>query len=143
MSAKLAAPADEPRPRLSGAMRRRARPSLRPSRVPPGGSLAPSPAARGRLAADRAALRSRRIVSGDVGSKTTFASGDPGGSAGSRWPGHAEAAHPATPLRRIALEKTGESGAEVARFLRVTMSSVNRLAVSPEPPDSKKFPNAL
>ena len=45
--------------------------------------------------------------------------------------------------RRIALEKTGESGAEVARFLRVTMSSVNRLAVSPEPPDSKKFPNAL
>jgi hypothetical protein len=44
---------------------------------------------------------------------------------------------------RIALEKMGDSGAEVARFLRVTMSSVNRLAVSPEPPDSQKFLNAL
>jgi hypothetical protein len=45
--------------------------------------------------------------------------------------------------RRIALEKMGESGAEVVRFPGVTMSSVNRSAVSPEPPDPKKFINAL
>ena len=45
--------------------------------------------------------------------------------------------------RRIGLEKMGESGAEVARFLGGTMSAVNRSAVSPEPPDPKKFLNAL
>lgn len=45
--------------------------------------------------------------------------------------------------RRIALEKTGESGAQVAWFLGETMSSMNRSAVSPEPPDPKKFLNAL
>ena len=45
--------------------------------------------------------------------------------------------------RRIAREKMGESGAEVARSLGGTMSSVNRSAVSPEPLDPKKFLNAL
>ncbi len=44
---------------------------------------------------------------------------------------------------RIALEKMGDSGAEVARYLGGTMSSVNRSAVSPEPPAPKKFLNAL
>ena len=44
---------------------------------------------------------------------------------------------------RIALEKMGDSGAEVARFLGGTLSSVNRSAVSPEPLDPKKFLNAL
>jgi hypothetical protein len=44
---------------------------------------------------------------------------------------------------RIALKKMGDSGAEVARFFGVTTSSVNRPAVSPEPPDPSKFPNAL
>ncbi len=43
------------------------------------------------------------------------------------------------PFCRIALEKMGESGTEVARFLGGTMPSVNRSAVSPEPPDPKKF----
>ena len=37
----------------------------------------------------------------------------------------------------------GDSGAEVARFLGGTMSSVNRSAVSPEPPDPKKFRSVL
>jgi len=37
----------------------------------------------------------------------------------------------------------GDSGAEVARSLGGTMSSVNRSAVSPEPPDPQKFLNAL
>ncbi len=46
-------------------------------------------------------------------------------------------------LCRIALKKMGDSGAEVARFFGVTTSSVNRPAVSPEPPDPSKFPNAL
>lgn len=44
---------------------------------------------------------------------------------------------------RIALEKLGASGAKVARFLGVTLSSVNRSAVSPGPPDAKRVLNAL
>jgi hypothetical protein len=39
---------------LNSMMRRRAWPSLRSSRVTPGGSISPSPAAHGRLAADSA-----------------------------------------------------------------------------------------
>ncbi len=46
-------------------------------------------------------------VRGDVGSKTTFAFGDPGGSAGSRWPARAEASHSSTPLRRLSLNPLG------------------------------------
>ena len=45
--------------------------------------------------------------------------------------------------RRITLEKMGESGAEAARSLGGTMSWVNRSAVPPEPPDSKRFLNTL
>ena len=44
---------------------------------------------------------------------------------------------------RIAREKMGDSGAEVARSLGGTMSSVNRSAVPPELPDPNKFLNAL
>jgi hypothetical protein len=46
-------------------------------------------------------------VRGDVGSKTTIASGDPNGSAGSRWPARAEATHSSTPLRRLSLNPLG------------------------------------
>jgi hypothetical protein len=43
----------------------------------------------------------------------------------------------------VAVKGMGYSGAEVARFLGVTTSSVNRLAVSEEPPEYKKFMKAL
>jgi hypothetical protein len=40
---------------------------------------------------------------------------------------------------QIALGKMGNSGVEVARFLGVTTSAVNRLAVSEELPDLGKY----
>jgi putative transposase len=42
-------------------------------------------------------------------------------------------------LCQLAVGKMGYPGAEVARFLGVTTSSVNRLAVSEEPPDLRKY----
>ena len=44
---------------------------------------------------------------------------------------------------QIAVTHMGYSGAEVARFLGVTTSSVNRLAVSEELPEVRKYLNAL
>lgn len=44
---------------------------------------------------------------------------------------------------QVAVKGMGYSGAEVARFLGVTTSSVNRLAVSEELPESKRFLKAL
>jgi REP element-mobilizing transposase RayT len=44
---------------------------------------------------------------------------------------------------QVAVQGMGYSGAEVARFLGVTTSSVNRLAVSEELPESKTFLKAL
>jgi hypothetical protein len=44
---------------------------------------------------------------------------------------------------QIAVTRMGYSGAEVARFLGVTTSSVNRLAVSEELPEVRKYLNAL
>jgi len=46
-------------------------------------------------------------------------------------------------LCQAAVKHLGHSGAAVARYLGVTTSSVNRLAVSPEMPGLKKFLNAL
>jgi hypothetical protein len=40
---------------------------------------------------------------------------------------------------QLAIGRMGYPGAEVARFLRVTTSSVNRLAVSEEPANLKKY----
>jgi hypothetical protein len=40
---------------------------------------------------------------------------------------------------QLAIGRMGYPGAEVARFLRVTTSSVNRLAVSKEPANLKKY----
>jgi hypothetical protein len=40
---------------------------------------------------------------------------------------------------QLAIGRMGYPGAEVARFLRVTTSSVNRLAVSEEPANFKKY----
>ena len=59
------------------------------------------------------------------------------------WYGTGAVGQAQTLSRRIAREKMGEPGAEVARSLGGTMSSVNRSAVSPEPPEPKKFLNAL
>ncbi len=44
---------------------------------------------------------------------------------------------------QLAVRGMGYSGAEVARFLGVTTSSVNRLAVSEELPEARKFLKAL
>ena len=44
---------------------------------------------------------------------------------------------------QIAVKRMGYAGAEVARFLGVTTSSVNRLAVSEELREVRKYPNAL
>ena len=44
---------------------------------------------------------------------------------------------------QVAVKGLGYSGAEVARFLGVTTSSVNRLAVSPELPEVRKYLKAL
>jgi REP-associated tyrosine transposase len=44
---------------------------------------------------------------------------------------------------QIAVQGMGYTGAEVARFLGVTTSSVNRLAVSEELPEVRKYLNAL
>ncbi len=44
---------------------------------------------------------------------------------------------------QVAVRGMGYSGAEVARFLGVTTSSVNRLAVSEELPEVRKYVNAL
>jgi hypothetical protein len=44
---------------------------------------------------------------------------------------------------QAAVKHLGYPGAEVARYLGVTTSSVNRLALSPELPDLKKLMNAL
>ena len=43
----------------------------------------------------------------------------------------------------IATKKMGDSGAEVARFLEVTTSPVNRRAGCPERPEPKTLLNAL
>ena len=40
---------------------------------------------------------------------------------------------------QIAIKKMGYSGADVARFLGITTSAVNRLAVSDELPDVEKY----
>ncbi len=40
---------------------------------------------------------------------------------------------------QLAIERIGYPGAEVARFLGVTTSSVNRLAISSETADFKKY----
>jgi hypothetical protein len=40
---------------------------------------------------------------------------------------------------QLAVVKTGYPGAEVARYLGVTTSSVNRLAISEEASDLKKY----
>jgi REP element-mobilizing transposase RayT/transcriptional regulator with XRE-family HTH domain len=45
-------------------------------------------------------------------------------------------------LCQAAVKQLGYTGAEVARYLGVTTSSVNRLALSPELPDLKKLMNA-
>jgi hypothetical protein len=42
---------------------------------------------------------------------------------------------------QLAVGKMGYPGAEVARFLGVTTSSVNRLAASEETPDIRKYLN--
>ena len=42
---------------------------------------------------------------------------------------------------QLAVGKMGYPGAEVARFLGVTTSSVNRLAASEETPDTRKYLN--
>jgi REP element-mobilizing transposase RayT len=44
---------------------------------------------------------------------------------------------------QVAIRGMGYSGAEVARFLGVTTSAVNRLAVSPELPEVRKYLKAL
>lgn len=44
---------------------------------------------------------------------------------------------------QLAVQGMGHSGAEVARFLGVTTSAVNRLAVSPELPEFRKYLKAL
>ena len=44
---------------------------------------------------------------------------------------------------RVTLEEMGNSGAEILRSLGVTLSSVNRFAVSPDLLDLKKCLNAL
>ncbi len=44
---------------------------------------------------------------------------------------------------QLAVQGMGYSGAEVARFLGVTTSAVNRLAVSPELPEVRKYLKAL
>ncbi len=44
---------------------------------------------------------------------------------------------------RLADQGMSHSGAEVARFLRVTTSAVNRLAVSEELPEFRNFRKAL
>jgi hypothetical protein len=44
---------------------------------------------------------------------------------------------------QLAVQGMGYSGAEVARFLGVTTSAVNRLAVSPELPEFRKYLKAL
>ena len=44
---------------------------------------------------------------------------------------------------QVAVKGMGYSGAEVARFLGVTTSSVNRLAVSEELPELPKYLNAF
>ncbi len=44
---------------------------------------------------------------------------------------------------QVAVKRMGYSGAAVARFLGVTTSSVNRLAISEELPESKRFLKAL
>jgi hypothetical protein len=44
---------------------------------------------------------------------------------------------------QLAIRGMGYSGAEAARFLGVTTSSVNRLAVSEEVPEVRKFLKAL
>ncbi len=40
---------------------------------------------------------------------------------------------------QLAVGKIGYRGAEIAHYLRITTSSVNRLAVSEEPADLKKY----
>jgi hypothetical protein len=40
---------------------------------------------------------------------------------------------------QIAVKKMGYSGADAARFLGITMSAVNRLAVSDELPEGEKY----
>lgn len=44
---------------------------------------------------------------------------------------------------QLAVRGMGHSGAQVARFLGVTTSAVNRLAVSPELPEFRKYLKAL
>jgi hypothetical protein len=44
---------------------------------------------------------------------------------------------------QLAVQGMGYAGAELARFLRVTTSSVNRWAVSPELPEVRKYLKAL
>jgi hypothetical protein len=44
---------------------------------------------------------------------------------------------------QLAVQGRGYPGAEVARFLGVTTSAVNRLAVSEELPEVRKYPKAL
>ncbi|MFI5341101.1 MAG: hypothetical protein ACHQ7N_14860 [Candidatus Methylomirabilales bacterium] len=46
-------------------------------------------------------------------------------------------------LCQVAVRAMGYSGAEVARFLGVTTSSVNRLAVSEPFPEVRRYLNAL
>ena len=48
-----------------------------------------------------------------------------------------------TPFCRIARKKMADSAAEVAQFFGVIASSVNRLAVPPEPLGPKNFLSAL
>jgi len=40
---------------------------------------------------------------------------------------------------QIAVKKIGYSGADMARFLGITMSAVNRLAISDEVPEVEKY----
>ena len=44
---------------------------------------------------------------------------------------------------QVAVKGLGHSGAEVARFLGITTSSANRLAVCEELPEFRRFLNAL
>ncbi len=44
---------------------------------------------------------------------------------------------------QLALRRMDYSGAEMARFVGVTTSAVNRLAVSEELPEFRKHPKAL
>ncbi len=46
-------------------------------------------------------------------------------------------------LGQAAVKAAGYSGAEVARFFRVTAPAVNRLSVTAERPGLKKYLNAL